>query len=151
MFSFFGSVAGEGGGTLLLEGSHRLLARYMAEQDGPIPGNSVTWARFLRHYPELRDLWRGGSVESPGRGLLGTSIDVEGIALRPIELVGEPGDMYLAAFHIFHTSAPNVTGTPRQMLSTTAQAYAAQSHSQDPATTTDAPTQAAERTVPGYP
>lgn len=120
MFSFFDVVEPEGGGTLLLEGSHHLVERYMAERPTPIPGNSVTWGRFMRHHPGLADLHRIHSDEAPRRELVGSSIDVDGIQVRPVELTGNPGDTYLAHFYVLHSGAPNVSNRPRQMLSTTA-------------------------------
>lgn len=120
MFSFFDTVAAEGGGTLLLEGSHRLVERYMATNVTPIPGNSVTWGRFMRHHPALADLHRQHSSAAPRRDLVGASIDVDGIEVRPVEVIGRPGDLYLAHFYVLHSGAPNVSDRPRQMLSTTA-------------------------------
>jgi hypothetical protein len=120
MFSFFDTVSSEGGGTLLLEGSHRLVERYMADNPTPIPGNSVTWGRFMRHHPALADLHRQHTEQAPRRDLIGTSVDVDGIEVRPVELTGHAGDMYLAHFYVLHSGAPNVADQPRQMLSTTA-------------------------------
>ena len=53
MFSCFDSLSPESGGTLLLEGSHHVVERYMAENPTPIPGNSVSWGKFMRHRPAL--------------------------------------------------------------------------------------------------
>lgn len=119
MFSCFDTVAPEGGGTLLLEGSHRLVERYMAEQPAPIAGNSVTWGRFLRHHPALEVLRRRHTPDAPRRDLVGATIDVDGVDVRVVQVTGSPGDLYLAHFHVFHTGAPNVSARPRQMLSTT--------------------------------
>ena len=120
MFSCFDAVAPAGGGTLLLEGSHRLVERYLAEHPTPIPGNGVTWRRFLRDHPALDDLRRQHDSETPRRDLVGTAIDVDGVCVRPVEVTGEPGDLYLAHFYVLHTGSPNVSERPRQMLSTTA-------------------------------
>lgn len=120
MFSFFDGVEAEGGGTLLLAGSHHLVERYMAEWPTPIPGNSVTWGRFMKHHPKLVDLHRAHTSDAPLRELVGSGFDVDGTLVEPIELTGEPGDLYLAHFYVLHSGSPNVSNRPRQMLSTTA-------------------------------
>jgi hypothetical protein len=120
MFSCFDAVGPQGGGTLLLEGSHRLVERYVQTQDLPIAGNSVTWRRFLRHYPELDDLRCEHDADTPRRDLIGSTIRVGDVDVRPVEVTGDPGDMYLAHFYVFHSGAPNASDRPRQMLSTTA-------------------------------
>ena len=120
MFSCFDTVAPEGGGTLLLEGSHHVVERYLAEHETPIPGNSVTWGRFMRHHPALAELQGPHDHGRTGRAHIGRAIDVDGICVRPIEVTGDPGDLFLAHFYVLHTGAPNVSDRPRQMLSTTA-------------------------------
>ena len=120
MFSCFDTVGPEGGGTLLLEGSHHLVERYLDEHPTPIPGNGVTWGRFMRHHAPLDELMRERSADAPGRDLVGVPIEVGGTAVRPIEVTGEPGDVYLVHFYVLHSAAPNVSDRPRQMLSTTA-------------------------------
>lgn len=120
MFSFFGPVEPEGGGTLLLEGSHHLVDRYLSSIDAPVGGNGSTWGRFLRQHPWLDQLRRGGSEDDPRREMLGTDVDVDGVAVRAVELVGDPGDLVLAHLHVFHCGSPNVSGRPRQMLSASA-------------------------------
>ena len=120
MFSFFDTVEPEGGGTLLLEGSHHLVERYITDHTAPIPGNSVSWGRFMKHHPALADLRREHTEASPRRDLVGAEFDVDGVSVRAIEASGSPGDLYLAHFYVFHTGSPNASSRPRQMLSTTA-------------------------------
>jgi ectoine hydroxylase-related dioxygenase (phytanoyl-CoA dioxygenase family) len=116
LFSFFDDVEAEGGGTLLLSGSHRLVERYTKTLPPGTGGNGVTWGRFMKQDPWLNQLRRGGTAAEPGRHLLDTIHHVEGIPLRAIELTGQPGDMVITHLHVFHTAAPNVSDRPRQML-----------------------------------
>ena len=59
---------------MILEGSHRLVERYMAGRATAIPGNGVTWGRFLRDHPPLEDLHRRHTEASPRRDLGGTPV-----------------------------------------------------------------------------
>ena len=70
----------------------------------------------MKQDPWLQRLHRGGTASDPGRHLLGTRHDIDGIALRAIELTGSPGDVIITHLHVFHTGAPNVRSRPRQML-----------------------------------
>ena len=117
MFSFFGPVAPAGGGTLLLEGGHHLVERYMKTIPVPTGGNMRTWGRFLRQHPWLDALRRGGTADESRRDMLGVGVEVDGVEIRAVELTGEPGDLVLAHLHVFHSAAPNVSDRPRQMLS----------------------------------
>ena len=116
LFSFFDDVEAQGGGTLVLEGSHRLVERYARTLPPETGGNKDTWARFMKQDPWLHRLYRGGTASDPGRHLLGTRHHIDGIALRAIELTGSPGDVIITHLHVFHSGAPTVGSRPRQML-----------------------------------
>jgi hypothetical protein len=116
-FAFFGDVEPEGGGTFVLEGSHRLVERYSRTlPPGGIGGNSVEWGRFMKQDPWLDLLRRGGTADVPRRELVGSCHEVDGIPLRCVELTGKPGDLVLTHLHVFHSASDNATTTPRQML-----------------------------------
>jgi hypothetical protein len=117
LWAFMGGVAACGGGTLVLEGSHRLVERYSRElPPAHRPGNGVNWARFMKQDPFLARLAAGGSADEPGREILGRSVDIAGIKVRPRELTGQPGDMFITHGQVFHCIAPNTTGQVRLML-----------------------------------
>jgi hypothetical protein len=116
LFAFFDEVEAEGGGTLLLSGSHRLVERYAKTVPPGTGGNGVTWGRFMKQDPWLNQLRRGGTVDEPRRDLLNREHEVDGIPLRALELTGSPGDVVITHLHVFHTGAPNVSSRPRQML-----------------------------------
>jgi hypothetical protein len=104
LFAFFDEVEAEGGGTLLLSGSHRLVERYAKTLPSGTGGNGVTWGRFMKQDPWLNELRRGGTPEEPGRHLLDTEHEVDGIPLRAVELTGSPGDVIITHLHVFHTA-----------------------------------------------
>jgi hypothetical protein len=116
LFAFFDEVDAEGGGTLLLSGSHRLVERYAKTLPPGTGGNGVTWGRFMKQDPWLNELRRGGTAEEPNRHLLDTEHAVDGIPMRAVELTGSPGDVVITHLHVFHSAAPNVGSRPRQML-----------------------------------
>jgi hypothetical protein len=116
LFAFFDEVEPEGGGTLLLPGSHRLVERYAKTLPPGTGGNGVTWGRFMKQDGFLNELRRGGTAETPNRHLLNVDHDVDGIPVRAVELTGNPGDVVITHLHVFHTAAPNVGRRPRQML-----------------------------------
>lgn len=106
-----------GGGTLLLAGSHLLVDEY-SKRLAPAErgGNSVTWGRFLKQHPVLDELRRGGTRDHPRREILTEVYDVDGVSVKPIEVTGRAGDMYVSHIHVFHSPAPNTGLTVRQML-----------------------------------
>jgi len=117
LWAFMGEVAPCGGGTLVLEGSHRLVERY--SQDLPSehrPGNGVNFARFMKQDPFLKRLAGGGSAEEAQREVLRMTADIAGIEVRARELTGHPGDLFITHGQLLHCAAPNTSGNVRLML-----------------------------------
>ncbi len=119
LFAFFDEVPPEGGGTLLLSGSHRLVDRYSATLPPGTGGNSVTWGKFMRQDPWLQRLYRGGDESENGREMIGVAHDIDGVPVELVELTGQPGDVVITHVHVFHCVAPNASGRPRQMVGAT--------------------------------
>ena len=121
IFSFYSCVETGGGGTLLLSGSHRLIARFY-ESLSPIDLGQPHRAHrrmFCASQPWLRTLT--GRTREPGLDrtttfMEGTS-DVGGIPCRVVELTGEPGDAVFCNLGMLHSAAPNCSDTPRIMRS----------------------------------
>jgi hypothetical protein len=122
LFAFFDDVEPQGGGTMLLAGSHRVVDGYRATLPPDTGAGTVNWGRFMRHDPWLAELMRGDSRPDHGRGLVGTTGVVDGIDVEVIELTGAPGDVVITHLHVFHSAAPNVSDRPRQMLGRAVQA-----------------------------
>lgn len=107
VFAFLAPVAAAGGGTVVLEGSHRLVNRHIA--------TTGTWrpaqvrAELARSYPWLGDVWRG-------RRDAGDEAVLGGVRTVLRELTGEPGDVVLMHPRTLHAAAPNTGPGPRVML-----------------------------------
>jgi len=116
--SFIGSVVPQGGGTLVLSGSPRLLI----EQERRLPASQRRDSiarlreRFHRSHPWLMALT--GLAPSPAdriAAFMGTETIVDGVPLRVVELTGEPGDMVFCHPVMVHCVAPNRGARPRFM------------------------------------
>ena len=116
--SFIGPVAPQGGGTLILAGSPRLLIQQERRvATGPWQGSgSRIWERFHLSDPWLMALT--GRAPSPAdriAAFMGGETVVEGVPLRVVELTGEPGDMVFCHPLMVHCAAPNRGARPRFM------------------------------------
>jgi ectoine hydroxylase-related dioxygenase (phytanoyl-CoA dioxygenase family) len=116
LFAFFGEVGPEGGGTMLLPGTHRLVERYRTRIPEGTGGGKQHWRAFMQHDPWLAQLLDGAERPDLGRSLVGQSREVDGVPVEIVELTGRPGDIVLAHLHVFHTASPNTAEHPRQML-----------------------------------
>ncbi|TDD63541.1 phytanoyl-CoA dioxygenase family protein [Actinomadura rubrisoli] len=110
-------VAEQGGGTVVLSGSHRLAAKFLREAAAAEPGRSPTVrdAIFGSH-SWLRGIRRPGEPGERARRLMEDGATVSGIALRVVELTGRPGDVVFMHPHLFHAAAPNSSSSPRFMV-----------------------------------
>jgi len=117
-FVFYDHVAAQGGGTLLLEGSHRLLARFLVEQRAALDGLSLRAVRerFAEHHPWLRRLHGVDGRHSPRRlELLRPNRAADGEGLRVREMTGAPGDVILWCDWMYHVHPSHHLGRPRLM------------------------------------
>lgn len=107
LFTFLEAVGPQGGGTLVVAGSHRLL------NDGRrVKVKEITTA--LRSEPFFQALFRPRAPEVDARMLpLGR---VDGTRVEVMELTGEPGDAWLMDLRILHAAAPNASDRPRLMV-----------------------------------
>lgn len=116
LFALLNEVRPQGGGTLVLRGSHRLVAKHADPAgDGPHP-------RELRRdlgsaHPWLRELWRGASdsVRDRTQRFMAEDTVLDDVPLRVVELSGSPGDVFLMHCDTFHVAAPNCLDQPRIM------------------------------------
>jgi len=116
--SLIGAVAPRAGGTLVLSGSPRLLARHEATE-GPMMRKGEYAARresFYRSHPWLMALT--GNAPSPAdriAAFMQEGAEIDGVRARVVELTGEPGDMVFCHPTIAHCVAPNRGVEPRFM------------------------------------
>jgi len=107
VFVLLDDVAPQGGGTLLVAGSHRLL-----NDCGFVRSKGVK--RHLGRRPFFRSLM---DARAPHREcFLARQGDVDGVPLQVVELHGQAGDVYFADLRLLHTLAPNATPRPRLMV-----------------------------------
>jgi Phytanoyl-CoA dioxygenase (PhyH) len=116
LFAFFGEVGPQGGGTMLLPGTHRLVDRYRESLPSPAGAGKENWRPFLRHYPWLGRLLDGADLPDHGRALVGAAAEIDGVPVQVVELTGAPGDVVIAHLHVFHSRSPNASAVPRLML-----------------------------------
>jgi hypothetical protein len=116
LFAFFGDVGPEGGGTMLLPGSHRLVDRYRKGLPPGTGAGATNWRPFMRQDPWLAQLLEGANQPDGGRSLVGRSHDIDGLPVEVVELTGRQGDVIIAHLHVFHSASPNTGQHPRQML-----------------------------------
>jgi hypothetical protein len=120
VFAFVGEVAPRGGGTLVVEGSHRVLQRFASglSEDERRADHQTLRRLALRHDPWLRALTRRGP-QPPSRVelFLGASGESHGTSLRVAELTGAPGDVILCHPLLLHAASRNVARVPRFMRS----------------------------------
>jgi ectoine hydroxylase-related dioxygenase (phytanoyl-CoA dioxygenase family) len=107
VFVFLVPVAAAGGGTAVLEGSHRLVNRHIATTGTWRPADVRT--ALATAYPWLREVWRG-------RRHPGDEAVLDGVRVVVRELTGEPGDAVLMHPRTLHAPAPNTGPSPRMML-----------------------------------
>ncbi|WP_293380492.1 phytanoyl-CoA dioxygenase family protein [Phenylobacterium sp.] len=116
--SFIGTVAPRGGGTLILSGSHRLLARQDAGLAAEVRDTNGRARRklFEGSHPWLAALT--GLAPSPAdriAAFMGAGAEIDGVPVRVVELTGEPGDMVVCHPTLVHCGAPNHGAQPRFM------------------------------------
>ena len=112
-FAFLSPVRPRGGGTLVLTGSHRLVAPYL---DGGEAFRMPRVRASLAAHPWLRGLWEPGHGGDRIQRYMHDGTVVDGVPLRVVELAGEPGDVVLMHSDCFHAPAPNRRAEPRMML-----------------------------------
>jgi ectoine hydroxylase-related dioxygenase (phytanoyl-CoA dioxygenase family) len=102
-FAILEPVAPRGGGTLVVAGSHRLLAGR-----GALKPKDIN--RLLRDEPYFHRLATAGARgEAFPRGACGD------IGLEVVELTGEPGDVWITDMRVLHAASPNTSDSPRVM------------------------------------
>lgn len=115
-FAFLNAVRPHGGGTLVLTGSHRLVAAQLSL------GEAFRLDRVrssLASHPWLRGLWQPGDKDNDGDRIqryMNDDTVIDGVPLRVVELTGEPGDVILMHSDCFHAVSPNRLSEPRMML-----------------------------------
>ncbi|MBC7526456.1 MAG: hypothetical protein H7308_02805 [Chthonomonadaceae bacterium] len=120
---FFSENKPKGGITVVVEGSHRIVARYLASQAEPLDLNAAIRECNLSH-PYLAELTgKTEDTRTPQERnayFMDTETpDVDGGFLRVVETVAEPGDVYLCHPFLYHSASQNHLRIPRFMCNRT--------------------------------
>lgn len=107
VFAFLGPVVASGGGTVVLEASHRLVNRHITTTGTWRPADVRT--ALAAAHPWLREVWTGGRPA-------GDEAVLDDVRVAVRELTGDPGDVVLMHPRTMHAAAPNTSDRPRMML-----------------------------------
>jgi hypothetical protein len=115
VFSFLNRVEHAGGGTLVLAGSHRIIARF-AGRHPELRGEKTATVRraFYQSHPKLAELVTVGNDDERAEQF-SAEIDVDGLPARVVELTGDPGDVVIVHPLLAHCVSPNCARQPRFM------------------------------------
>ncbi|TYP76641.1 hypothetical protein [Paenibacillus methanolicus] len=143
----FSDVGHQGGGTFIVEGSHKVVARFLeGYPEGLELGDAI--GMLNRQHPYLRELTGadarkdeavdathadpmqdegtpdGITADKIAQARIATFmnedyIDADGFTLRVLETMGEAGDAILCHPFLYHSSSQNLIGVPRFMCNRT--------------------------------
>ena len=118
LFGFLSAVGPQGGGTLVVEGSHELVRRMVAGSSTHDAGQSTDLRKALvRRYPWFAALLREGDDGIQQFMLDGDELD--GVRVRVAELIGAPGDVTVILPWTMHNMSMNCSTEPRLMVTHT--------------------------------
>lgn len=117
IFAVFSHIEAQGGGTLLLAGSHHLLHRFFtamtpAQQAAK---RKAQREQFCRSSPYLAALTGKTPFDGDRIAHFMTEADDEGVAVRVVEVTGQPGDAFICHPSLLHAVSFNCRTVPRLM------------------------------------
>ncbi|QHW32943.1 hypothetical protein GZH47_20525 [Paenibacillus rhizovicinus] len=115
----FSEIGKHGGGTLIIEGSHKVVAKFLEKHpEGLEPQEGIDMLNLEHPYlSELTGL-TGAGTEDPDRVqrfMDEWHTDADGFRLRVAETTASPGDIILCHPFLYHTPSQNHSGNPRFM------------------------------------
>ena len=102
MFACINHIRPQGGGTIVVSGSHRFL-----NNEGYVRSRDLK--KKLKQLPYFGKLLNGDAVAEHYM----QPQEVEGISCKAVELCGDPGDVWFTDLRILHTPSYNALGEPR--------------------------------------
>ncbi len=119
VFTLYAPLAPRDGGTLLADGTHRLVRRFLANRAITDPRMGILHREFNRSHPWLARL-TGAEPCSSDRiaEFTATTFDADGLPLRVSEVTGEPGDAVLCDSSIHHARPTRIGPRPRVLCVT---------------------------------
>lgn len=120
LLPMFSETGVRGGGTLVAAGSHRLVARLLAQHpEGLDIGAAIGLCNQANAW--LAELTgKTKTVTDRSAYFMGQAqTDEAGKPLRVVEATASPGDVYLCHPFLYHAASPNHSGVPRFMCNRT--------------------------------
>ena len=118
LFGFVSAVVAQGGGTLVVEGSHELVRRLIARTPDHDAGSSSDLRKMLaRQHPWFAALLRDGSDRV--RQFMVDGDEIDGVRVRVTELTGEGGDVTVMLPWTMHNFSMNCSSAARLMVTHT--------------------------------
>ena len=117
IFCFLSKVDPEGGGTVLVEGSHHVVCKFYSEltpEQLDLKVRDIKRRLFVSH-PWLRDLTNRRDSGDRRQRFMEKPTDVLGHPLRVVELTGDPGEAYVTNMSALHSRSFNILDRPRFM------------------------------------
>jgi hypothetical protein len=115
VFLFVDDVEPGGGGTVAIEGSPALVARFVANTPGADSmKHGALNRRFMRSHTWLAEL-AARERPSDSERFTARDTDLDGLPARVVELTGKPGDVVICHPLLMHSPAPNALPRPRLM------------------------------------
>ncbi|QGQ99400.1 hypothetical protein EHS13_33335 [Paenibacillus psychroresistens] len=124
VYAFFSEIAARGGGTLVVEGSHKLVARFLAQHPEGMESQAAIDSLNMQH-PYLAELTgitnsMDASVDNRIQKFMDSwHTDADGIRMRVVETTASPGDVILCHPFLYHAASQNHSGIPRFMCNKT--------------------------------
>jgi hypothetical protein len=123
MLCMFSDIGPRSGGTVIAEGSHHVVARFLNQYpDGielndaiPLCNTGHPWLKELTN----KELGTGIPQERIAKFMEEETIDEHGTRLRVVETGGEPGDVIFCHPFLYHAASQNHSGMPRFMCNRT--------------------------------
>jgi hypothetical protein len=127
----FSEIGTHGGGTLIAEGSHKVVARFLEKHPEGLEAQPAIDQLNLEH-PWLKELTTAaGDINNDFLGIgdispelrmqkfMNWHTDEDGFQLRVTETTGSPGDVILCHPFLYHAASQNHSGVPRFMCNRT--------------------------------
>ncbi|GLV57441.1 hypothetical protein KDH_42770 [Dictyobacter sp. S3.2.2.5] len=116
----FSEVGPHGGGTVVAEGSHKLVARFLQQHPEGLELNEAIGMCASTH-PWLAELTgKTQTIQNRIAYFMEQTVHDDGADLRVVDTTGAPGDVILCHPFLYHASSQNHSGVPRFMCNRTA-------------------------------
>jgi hypothetical protein len=117
ILAFVSAVAPHGGGTLAVQGSHRLVERLVASGNAGRGRSPEIRTALSKASSWFRALLSSSEADNRVERFMQQGIVLDRVEVRVVELTGRPGDVVFMHPWTFHAPSTNVGTEPRIMVS----------------------------------